>query len=96
MGEPPEIERPYPYELRLPIAPYRFLWSSDAAIDCRTRRTPLFNEEHYSHADGTVVIIRNYLADGSFHLMSDRGDIQLIDNANNYRSPDPISIVRLP
>jgi hypothetical protein len=94
MGD--EREKPYPYELRLPLAPYRFVWAKEEAVDCTTRYTELFTEELYTHSDGTVVIIRNYPADGSFHLMSDRGEIELIDNAGNHRSPDPISVVRLP
>jgi len=28
--------------------------------------------------------------------MSDRGEIELIDNANNPYAPDPVSVVRLP
>jgi hypothetical protein len=89
-------EKTYPYELRLPLAPYRFVWAGEAAVSCETRQTPTFSEERYTHADNTVVIIRNYPADGSFHLMSDRGEIELIDNARDYRSPDPVSVVRLP
>lgn len=86
----------YPYELRLPLAPYRFVWAGEAAVDCETRETAAFSEERYTHADNTVVIIRNYPADGSFHLMSDRGEIELIDNAGDYRAPNPVSVVRLP
>jgi hypothetical protein len=55
-----------------------------------------YSEERYTHADGSVVIIRNYPADGSFHIMSDRGEIQLIDNAGNHRSPQSVSVVKLP
>ena len=90
------MEKPYPYELRLPLAPYRFEWAGEAAVNCETRRTEAFSEERYTHADDTVVIIRNYPADGSFHLMSDRGEIELIDHARDYRSPHPISVVKLP
>lgn len=86
----------YPYQLRLPLAPYRFVWRSAAAVDCQTSRTPAFTEERYTHADGTVVIIRNYEADGSFHLLSDRGEIELIDRAQDPYAPDPVSVVRLP
>jgi len=90
------VEELFPYELRLPLAPYRFVWTGEAAVDCQTRRTPAFSEERYTHADGSVVIIRHYSADGSFHLLSDRGAIELVDNAGDYRSPNPISVVRLP
>jgi hypothetical protein len=90
------MEESYPYELRLPLAPYRFVWAREAAVDCQTRSTPEFSEERYTHADGTVVIIRNYNADGSFHLLSDRAAIEVIDNAGDYRSPDPVSLVKLP
>lgn len=90
------MEKTYLFELRLPLAPYRFEWSGEAAVNCETRQTPSFSEERYTHADETVVIIRNYPADGSFHLMSDRGEIELIDHARDYHSPNPISVVRLP
>jgi hypothetical protein len=96
MSDMPATEQMFPYELRLPLAPYRFVWAGEAAVDCKTRQTSEFSEERYTHADDSVVIIRNYMADGSFHLMSDRGEIELIDNARDYRSPDPISVVRLP
>jgi hypothetical protein len=86
----------YPYELRLPLAPYRFEWAGDPAVDCSKRHTTSFSEERYTHADGSVVIIRNYSADGSFHIMSDRGEIELVDNAGDFYSPTAISIVRLP
>ena len=86
----------FPYELRLPLAPYQFEWAGEAAIDCRRSQTEAFSEERYTHADGTVVVIRNYSADGSFRVMSDRGEIELIDNAGDYRSPNTISVVRLP
>ena len=86
----------YPYELRLPEAPYRFEWRGEAAVDARKRATDLYAEERYTHADGTVTVIREYRADGTFHIMSDRGEIELIDNAQNPLSPDPVSVVRLP
>lgn len=86
----------YPYELKLPLAPYRFVWKDEPAVDAQKRQTPLFSEESYQHHDGTVVIVREYRTDGSFHIMSDRGEIELVDNANNPQAPDPISVVRLP
>jgi hypothetical protein len=86
----------FPYELRLPLAPYQFEWAGEAAIDCQRSHTEAFSEERYTHADGTVVVIRNYSADGSFRVMSDRGEIELIDNAGDHRSPNTISVVRLP
>lgn len=85
-----------PYELRLPLAPYRFEWAGEPAVDAEKRESETFSEERYTHADGTVVIIRNYPADGSFHIMSDRGEIELIDHAGNYRSPQAMSVVKLP
>ena len=45
---------------------------------------------------GTRTIIREYRADGSYHLMSDRGEIELIDNASDPYAADPVSVVRLP
>jgi hypothetical protein len=86
----------YPYELRLELAPYRFEWANEEPVDCEVRQTSVFNEECYHHADGTVVVIRNYLADGSFHLLSDRGEIEFIDHARNRGSPQSVSVVRLP
>ena len=41
-------------------------------------------------------VIREYQADGSYHIMSDRAEIQSIDNAGDPDAPDPISVVRLP
>lgn len=96
MLEQPEGERPFPHELRLPLAPYEFVWSHEAAVDCRARSTPSFSEELYTFADGTVVVIRNYIADGSFHIMSDRGEIRLVDHAADHRSAHTVSLVRLP
>jgi hypothetical protein len=49
-----------------------------------------------SVADGTCTVIREYRADGSYHIMSDRGEIELIDNAGDPYAPDPMSVVRLP
>jgi hypothetical protein len=86
----------YPYELKLPPAPYRFVWRDEPAVDARTAATDSFTEERYTHADGTTTIIRAYGADGSFHILSDRGEIELIDNAQNPCAPDPVSVVRLP
>jgi hypothetical protein len=85
-----------PYEIRLPLAPYEFVWANEPAIDCTKRQTPAFVEERYTHGDGSVVVIREYPADGSFHIMSDRGDIELVDNAGNRNSPQTISVVKLP
>ena len=93
-GQP--VTEGYPYELRLPEAPYRFEWRGEAAVDARKRATDLYAEERYTHADGTLTVIREYRADGTFHIMSDRGEIELIDNAQNPLSPDPVSVVRLP
>lgn len=90
------VGEPYPYELRLPLAPYRFVWRGEPAVAAEKNSSPLFAEERYTHSDGTVVIIRSYHADGSFHILSDRAEIELIDNANDPGAPDPVSLVRLP
>jgi hypothetical protein len=84
------------YELRLPLAPYRFVWRDEAAVDADKHATDAYTEERYRHADGTHTIIREYRADGSYHIMSDRGEIELVDNANDPDAPDPVSVVRLP
>jgi hypothetical protein len=84
------------YELRLPLAPYRFVWRGEAAVSAAKDSTGSYREERYTFEDGTVTIIREYTADGSFHILSDRGEIELIDNANNPYAADPVSVVRLP
>jgi hypothetical protein len=89
-------EGPYRYELRLPLAPYRFVWRDEAAVGAEKEATELYTQERYRHADGTWTVIREYRADGSYHIMSDRGEIELIDNAGNPYAPDPVSVVRLP
>jgi hypothetical protein len=89
------VER-YPYELRLPLAPYRFEWRDGAAVAAEKNQSALYSEERYTHSDGTVVVVRAYHADGSFHILSDRGEIEVIDNAQNPAAPDPVSVVRLP
>lgn len=86
----------YPYQITLPLAPYRFVWKDEPAVEAQRRDTPAFAEESYRHSDGGVVIVRAYHADGSFLIMSDRGEIELVDNANNPYAPDPVSLVRLP
>lgn len=86
----------YPYQLRLPLAPYRFVWRDEAAVDAAKDATDSYTQERYTHADGTTTIIREYRSDGSFHILSDRGEIELIDNANDPHAPDPVSVVRLP
>jgi hypothetical protein len=86
----------YPYELKLPLAPYRFVWRDEPAVDAHKSATESFSEERYTHADGTTTIIREYRADGSFHILSDRGEIELIDNAQDPYAADPVSVVRLP
>ena len=96
-GCPHDLPVPsYPYQLRLPLAPYRFVWRDDAAVEAAKDATDSYTQERYTHADGTSTIIREYRADGSYHIMSDRGEIELIDNANNPYAPDPVSVVRLP
>jgi hypothetical protein len=92
----PGSDDAFPYQLRLPLAPYRFVWRDEAAVDAEKGATELYSEERYRHADGTRTVIREYRADGSFHVMSDRGEIELIDNAANPYAPDPVSVVRLP
>ena len=93
--ERPVVEG-YPYELRLPEAPYRFEWRGDPAVHAEKHAGDGWAEERYTHADGTVTVIREYEADGSYHIMSDRAEIELIDNAGDPYAPDPISVVRLP
>jgi hypothetical protein len=93
---PGSADEAWPYQLRLPLAPYRFVWRDDAAVGAEKAATELYSEERYRHADGTRTVIREYRADGSFHVMSDRGEIELIDNASNPYAPDPVSVVRLP
>lgn len=86
----------YPYQLRLALAPYRFEWRHEPAVSAEKSATELYSEERYTHADGSVVVIRAYQADGSLLIMSDRGEIELIDNAQNPYAPDPVSVVKLP
>jgi hypothetical protein len=86
----------YPYELKLPLAPYRFAWRGEAATSAAKNSTGSYTEERYTFVDGTTTIIREYSADGSFHILSDRGEIELIDNANNPYAADPVSVVLLP
>jgi hypothetical protein len=69
---------------------------AQAAVEAAKDATDSYTQERYTHADGTSTIIREYRADGSYHIMSDRGEIELIDNANNPYAPDPVSVVRLP
>jgi hypothetical protein len=87
---------PYPFQLRLPLAPYRFVWRDEPAVDAEKEATESYTQESYRHADGTSTVIREYRADGSFHIMSDRGEIELIDNASDPWALDPVSVVRLP
>ena len=65
----------FPYELRLPLAPYRFEWRDEAAVDASKHATDAYSEERYAHADGTTTVVREYRSDGTFHIMSDRGEI---------------------
>jgi hypothetical protein len=86
----------YPYQLKLPLAPYRLMWRGEAAVSGQKSATDQYAEERYTHADGSVVIIREYRSDGSLQIMSDRGEIELIDNAQNPYAADPVSVVMLP
>ena len=95
-GSRPLVTTSYPYELRLPLAPYRFTWRDEAAVSAEKDATDAYTQERYTHADGTCTIIREYRADGSYHIMSDRGEIELVDNATDPYAPDPVSVVRLP
>jgi NADPH-dependent glutamate synthase beta subunit-like oxidoreductase len=45
---------------------------------------------------GGTTVIRHYGADGSFHILSDRGEIELVDNAGDPYAASPISVVRVP
>ncbi len=84
----------YPYELKLPLAPYRFVWRDEPAVDAEKHAGNGYAEERYTHADGTTTIIREYQADGSYHIMSDRAEIELIDNAGNPCSEHEVSRLR--
>ena len=95
-GREPGMSGSYPYELRLPLAPYRFEWRDEPPVDAQKRAGDGWAEERYTHADGTVTVIREHLADGTYHIMSDRAEIELIDNAGDPFAPDPVSVVRLP
>jgi hypothetical protein len=86
----------YPYEVRLPVAPYRFVWAGEPAVQAECRTTEQYVEERYIHADGTVVVLREYTVDGSFHVMSDRAEIEVLDHAWDPASPHAVSVVRLP
>lgn len=86
----------FPYELRLPLAPYRFAWRDEPAVNASKHATESYSEERYTHADGSITIIRAYRSDGTFHIMSNRGEIELIDNAQDPYATDPVSVVRLP
>jgi hypothetical protein len=86
----------YLYDLRLPEAPYRFVWATEAAVDCKVTETAHYSERRYTHVDQSEVVIRQYHVDRSFRVMTNRGEIKLIDNAQDPRSPDPVSIVYLP
>jgi hypothetical protein len=86
----------YPYQLRLPLAPYRLVWRDEPAVAAAKNATELYSEERYTHADGTTTIIREYRADGSLLILSDRGEIEITDNAQDPYAADPVSVVRLP
>lgn len=88
--------RTYPFELRLPPAPYRFEWRDEPAVNADKNAGDGFSEERYTHADGSTTIIRHYGADGSFHILSDRGEIELVDNAGDPYAASPVSVVRVP
>jgi hypothetical protein len=86
----------FPYELRLPLAPYRFEWRDEPATGASKHATDAYAEERYTYADGSTTVIREYRSDGTFHVMSDRGEIELINNAHDPYAADPVSVVRLP
>jgi hypothetical protein len=88
--------RTYPFELRLPLAPYRFVWRDEPPVSAEKSAREGYAEERYAHADGSTTIIRQYGADGSFHILSDRGEIELVDNAGDPYAASPISVVRVP
>jgi hypothetical protein len=91
-----ELAAGWPHELRLPPAPYRFVWRDEPAVGAEKVATDSYSENRYRHADGTTTIIREYLADGSFHVMSDRGEIELTDDVDNPYAAYPANVVRLP
>lgn len=85
----------YPFEVRLPLAPYRFQWSGSEPIECERVATEGYTEERYFHEDGTQVVIRSY-QDGSLHILSDRAPILVEDRAQDWTSPQAMSVVSLP
>jgi hypothetical protein len=78
------------------MAPYRFEWRDEPAVDAAKNATALYPEKRYTHADGTAAVIREYRSHGTCHIMSGRGEIKLADNAANPLAPGPVSVVRLP
>ena len=43
----------YPYELKLPLAPYRFVWRDEPAVDAEKTATERFTQERYTHTERT-------------------------------------------
>lgn len=84
-----------PFDVRLAPGPYRFEWSRQAPAARQVVERPGYTEARYAHADGTVVVLRQYAFDGSFRVMSNR-EIVVIDNANDPAAPAGVSVVRLP
>ena len=50
--------RPYPYQLKLPLAPYRFVWRDDAAVGAEKSATDAFTEESGIAVIGTTRPLR--------------------------------------
>ena len=46
----------WPHELRLPLAPYRFVWRDEPAVSASKETTSSYTEERYRHADGTYLL----------------------------------------
>ena len=79
----------YPYELSFRLPRTGSTGGTSPRVDAEKTATEGFTEERYTHADGTTTIIRHYGADGSFHILSDRGEIELVDNAQDPYAPAP-------
>ena len=56
-------------------------------MDAHKNATESFTEERYTHADGTTTIIREHALMARSSILSDRGEIELIDNAQATGTP---------
>jgi hypothetical protein len=70
--------------------------ADEPAVDAAKDFGDGYAEERPTHADGTTTIIREYHADGSCRIMSDRREIEFIDNVGDPCGLDPVTVVYLP